>query len=103
LANVGAGERFAEPTVVGVDFPAVALREARWDPGTTTLTVRPVGIAPEGRARTTFRVINVGDPAQWSVDGPLAADVQLRASDADLEVDTPVRGERVLLRGPARS
>jgi hypothetical protein len=101
LANVGPGERFEEPTVVGVDFP-VALREARWDPGSTTLTVTPVGIAPDGRALTTFRVTNISDPAQWSVDGPLAADVQLRAIDANLEVDTPVRGEPVLLRGAAR-
>jgi hypothetical protein len=103
LANVGPGERFEEPTVVGVDFPAVALREARWDPSTTTLMVTPVGIAPDTRARTTFRVTNIGDPAQWSVDDPPAADVQLRAIDADLEVDTQVRGEPVLLRGPARS
>ena len=32
LANVGPGDRFTEPTVVDVDFPAVALREARWTP-----------------------------------------------------------------------
>jgi len=103
LANVGPGGRFEEPTVVGVDFPAVALREARWDPSTTTLTVTPVGIAPNGRARTTFRVTNIGDPAQWSIDGPLAVDVQLRAVDAELEVDTPVRAEPLRLRGPVRS
>lgn len=28
LANVGPGDRFSEPTVTGVDFPSVALREA---------------------------------------------------------------------------
>ena len=41
LANVGPGHRFDEPTVIGVDFPTVALREARWDPARSTLTVTP--------------------------------------------------------------
>ena len=65
LANVGPGNRFDEPTVVGVDFPTVALREARWDPATSTLTVTPVGIG-DATGRTTFRVTTIGDPNQWT-------------------------------------
>ena len=97
LANVGPGNRFTEPTVVGVDFPAVALREARWDRRCSTLTVTPVGIAADANERTTFRVTNIGDPARWTVAGPVATDVQLRANGTDLEVDTPVRAEPLFL------
>jgi hypothetical protein len=97
LANVGPGDRFAEPTVIGVDFPAVALREARWDASSGVLTVTPVGIGSYAR-RTTFRVTNVDDPARWSADGPVAGEVELRVVGSDLEVDAPVRDEPVLLR-----
>jgi hypothetical protein len=101
LANVGPGNRFNEPTVIGVDFPTVALREARWDTVTSTLTVTPVGIG-EARGRTTFRVITIGDANQWIANGPLAAEVNLRVVGAAIEVDAPVRGEAVQLCGPAK-
>jgi hypothetical protein len=100
LANVGPGDRFREPTVVGIDFPAVALREARWDPDVATLTVTPVGVDMDGSDRTSFRVTNVGDPTHWAAGGPVGAEVQMWAAGGDLEVEMPVRGETVLLRGP---
>ncbi len=100
MANVGPGDRFDEPTVVGVDFPTVAFREASWDPDAATLTVTPVGVEIDGRQRTTFRVTNIGDPTRWTADGPVAADVQLRTVGADIEIEMPVRSEAVLLRGP---
>jgi hypothetical protein len=99
LANVRPGDRFSQPTVVGVDFPAVALRQASWDRETATLTVTPVGIETEHQNRTRFRVTNIGDPTRWSAGGP-AGDVQLRAAGAALEVEMPVRGDAVHLRGP---
>jgi hypothetical protein len=88
--------------VIGVDFPTVALREARWDPATSTLTVTPVGVG-DATGRTTFRVTTIGDPSQWTADGPLAADVKMRVVGAAIEVDTPVRSEAILLGGPART
>ncbi len=98
LANVGPGNRFAEPTVVDVDFPAVALREARWDadPGTRTgtLTVTPMAIGEPG-GTTSFRITNVAAPERWTAAGVL------RAVGADLVVDVPVRDTPVRLRGPA--
>jgi hypothetical protein len=102
LANVGPGSRFDEPTVIGVDFPSVALREARWEPATSTLTVTPVGIG-DNTERTMFRITTIGDPKQWTAHGPLAADVKVRVVGAAIEVDTPVRQEAIVLRGPARS
>ena len=103
LANVGPGSRFDEPTVTGVDFPAVALSQARWDADSSTLTVAPVGINSGGRDRTTFRVTNIGDPARWTAEGNLAEEVGIRVVGAAIEVDMPVRGERVRLTGPART
>ena len=104
LANVGPGDRFTEPTVVDVDFPAVALREARWDadPGTRTgtLTVTPVAIGDPG-GTTSFRITNVAAPPRWTAEGVLAADVVLRAAGADLLVEVPVRDAPVRLHGPA--
>jgi len=102
LANVGPGERFREPTVVDVDFPAVALSRARWDAALSSLTVTPVGIGSGADARTTFRVTTIGDPSQWSAEGPLADEVLVRIVGEDIEVDVPVRGEPVVLRGPQR-
>jgi hypothetical protein len=100
LANVGPGRRFVEPTIVGVDFPAVVLREALWDPETSTLTVAPVGISTDSKVRTSFRVTNVADPSRWTVEGLLAADTRLRTLGTDLEVEMPVSAGAVLLRGP---
>ena len=61
----------------------------------------PVGVGAGVRARTTFRVTTIGDPNEWTAVGPLAADVKIRVVGAAIEVDTPVRNEAVLLRGPA--
>src|SRR5262245_66292285 len=102
LAHVAPGVRFEEPTVIDVDFPRVALREARWDATASTLTVTPIGIG-DATARTKFRVTTIGDPYQWRVAGTLADEVNVRVVGAAIEVDTPVRAEAVLLRGPART
>ena len=90
---------FIRPTI---DRTRVALREARWDPTTSTLTVTPIGIG-DASSRTKFRITTIGDPNQWTVAGMLAGEVQMRVVGAAIEVDTPVRGEAVLLRGPART
>ena len=69
LATVGPGSRFTEPTVVDVDFPTVALSEARWDADSETLLVTPSPMNESGSAEpTTFRVINLPDPSRWKVE-----------------------------------
>ena len=80
---------------------ACTLREARWEPSTSTLTVAPVGIGGSP-GHTTFRVTTIGNPSQWTADGTLAADARIRVVGAAIEVDMPARGEAVLLRGPTR-
>ena len=101
LANVGPGNRFREPTITGVDFPAVALSQARWDPTASSLTLTPVAIDPT-HTRTTLRVTTIGDPSRWSAHGPLTHEVVVRPVGEDIEVEMPIRGEPVVLRGPER-
>lgn len=91
--------KLVEPTVVGVDFPTVAVRQAFWDAAARTLVVAtaPVNEAVRGRP-TSFRVTNVADPAGWSVlaDGrPYAG---WRVAGADVEVATTVDHHAFVLR-----
>ena len=69
LATVGPGSRFTDPTVVDVDFPAVALTEAWWDAAQQTLFVTP---EPQNERAagtpTTFRVENLPDPSGFTVE-----------------------------------
>ena len=48
-------------------------------------------------------VTTSGDPNQWTAYGPLAADVNVRVVGAAIEVDTQVRDEAIVLRGPHRT
>ncbi len=69
LATVGPGTRFTEPTVVDVDFPNVALSEAWWAAPQQTLFVTPEPAnAQLAKLPTTFRVVNLPDPARWRVE-----------------------------------
>ena len=78
----------------------MALREARWNPETATLTITPIAIGNDPRTRSMFRVTNIADPTSWTARGPLAPNTYLRATGPDLHIDAPVRGEAVLLSGP---
>ncbi len=55
------------PQVVGVDFPAVAMRRAAWHEG--ALDLRLDALRPDAGATTSFRI--EGAPAgEWTVEGP---------------------------------
>jgi hypothetical protein len=55
--------------VVDVDFPTVALSEAWWDARTQALFVTPEPANEQASdAPTTFRVVNLPDPARWTVE-----------------------------------
>ena len=69
LATVGPGNRFTEPTVIGVDFPTVALSEAWWDTTQQTLFVTPQPLNDDRSGEpTTFHVIDLPDPTAWRVE-----------------------------------
>ena len=78
--------------VEGVDFPTVALAEARWAEGSLCLRLHPQRTEVEG-SPTQFRVVGLEDPARWRITG----DGVSRASGRDLVVDTTVRDHRLTL------
>jgi hypothetical protein len=92
LANVGPGSRFSEPTVEGVEFPAVCLDQAWWDRDRQTLAI---GMTPAnddiiGRP-TTMRVINLDEPSRWHVtDTATRAPVPSTVVDGGIEIHTTI-------------
>lgn len=95
--------KFDEPTVVGVDFPRVALSEASWADGALVLAAAPQ--RPSGRDdRTWVRVTNLGGrPVEgWTVtraDGSQAGAVVV--GDGDLVVELTCDGRPVTVSAPA--
>jgi hypothetical protein len=100
LANVGPGNRFIEPTVVGVDFPTVALSQARWHPERKELRMRTVPVNDDAIGKpTSLRVEGLPDPQRWTVVSSTAA-VETRLLGTDLEVRFAV-GAHDLVVAPA--
>ncbi len=95
-ARSGQPQQSGEPglpgLVEGVDFPAVALGEARWLEGTLRLGVRPRGADVEGET-TEFRITGLADPSRWRVEGEARLEVRGR----ELIVETAVRNQRLVL------
>lgn len=103
LATTTGGTRFEEPTIVGVDFPRVALARARWDAPRRELSVATSGANDDAMGTTTtFRIINVDDPARWEVRAaPAEAHaIEVRVVDDELEVACRV-GDPAFSLGPA--
>ena len=95
LATVGPGARFTEPTVIDVDFPTVALSEARWDAERQTLFVTPAPMNDQvAKEPTTFRVVNLSDPPSWRVELEDGTPVDATAVAGALEVHTTAAPRR---------
>ena len=90
--------KFDEPTIVGVDFPAVALSEASWDSARAELIVTAVPQNLSVRGRTTcFRVTNVDTARGWTLRVPGASSTALASERGDVLVEVPVDGTRRLI------
>jgi hypothetical protein len=92
--------KFGEPTVVGVDFPRVALRQAWWDRAAQQLAiaVAPLAGAAPG-ATTVFRVTGLDEPDRWSTVAPTGPHkATCRTVDGDLVVTVPVEPAGYLVR-----
>ena len=91
--------KFDEPTVVGVDFPRVALREAAWDGASLLIAASPQNAAVRD-SRTTMRVTGT-DPGDWVAtrpDGDVVALGRDAAGDLVLEL---VVDDRTVVVGPS--
>lgn len=82
--------------VEGVDFPSLALAEARWQEGALLLALDPQNAEVEGRP-TQFRVVGLDDPHSFRVDG----DARLVLNGADLVIETTIKNHslRILRTG----
>ena len=100
VVNAGAWARVSEAPlpgqpglVEGVDFPTLALAEARWEQDTLHLRLQPQNDEALGQP-THFRVTGLDDPGRWRVDGA----ARLATAAGDLVVETSVRDHRLTLR-----
>ena len=84
-----------EGRVEGVDFPRVALREARWHGGVLRLQLAAQHERLQGES-TTLRVTGLAEPEAWTVDGP--AGTASRVEQGALVVTTPVVEEGLSVR-----
>jgi len=103
LFNHEPGERYGQPTIVGVDFPAVTLTQAWWDEDQARLLLA-VGAANDARVGqpTSFRVANLGDPSAWTVESPDGVPIRTAHMGSELEVTTVIGNHRFVAR-PAAS
>ena len=76
--------------VEGIDFPKLALGEARWEQGVLRLRLSPRNEEAEGQP-TQFRVTGLDDPGRWRVEG----DARLTTDAGNLVVDTTIRDHRL--------
>ncbi len=88
--------KFDQPSVVGVDFPRVALSEARWDGTALHLAAHPQNAAMVGRT-TRVQVTNVGSIDGWTMtrDGTT---LQLAGKDSVLDVELVADNHPVVIR-----
>jgi hypothetical protein len=94
-------ERFAQPTVEGIDFPDLALTQAWWDPGDhrLLLATTPRNDALVGRP-TTFRLTNLPGASAWTVEADSAAATPTTTATGPdrLEVTTTIGSHRFVAR-----
>lgn len=81
-----------EGLITGLDFPAVACREARWQDGVLHCVLTPQSERLAGDP-TTFRVTGLAEPDAWRASGP--AEIRTRRDGADLVIETPVTTEEI--------
>jgi Linalool dehydratase/isomerase len=91
--------KFTEPTVEGVDFPAVRVKAAQYSAATRTLTVV---LAPGTRAaagtRTSFRITRLAPTGRYAVSANGGGWVERVATDGVLSIETTVGDQRFQVR-----
>jgi hypothetical protein len=90
-------EKFNEPTVIDVDFPRVALSEARWDGDALHLAANPQNDRVSGTT-TTMRVTNLDSIEGWVMTRPGGETISLVGEDDHLSVELVVDNRPSVLR-----
>ncbi len=90
--------KFVEPTVHGVDFPAVCLSQAVYDVERRALMIATDAGAPASRGQpTSFRVTNVrASECEVEIDGETSD--EWRIVDGDVEIRTTVAEHAIVVR-----
>lgn len=86
--------KFDEPTIVNVDFPRVALSEARWDGDTLHLAAQPQN-ASVRNTRTTITVTNLDTTEGWQLVDATGVSRPLAPSGRDIVVELTADNEVV--------
>lgn len=95
-------DKFNEPTVIGVDFPRVALSEARWDGDALHLAAHPQNAGVAGTT-TRMKIVNVGSTAGWSMIRSNGERIVVEADHDDLIVEMRVDDQPVVIRRDPRA
>jgi hypothetical protein len=97
LFNAPDLEKFDGPTVEGVDFPRVALSEARWDGEALHLAAQARNFR-DSRTPATVTVSNVSDATGWAMFTAEGGKVSLPGADGRVEVTLPADNQPVVVR-----
>ncbi len=89
--------KFDEPTVEGVDFPSVALSEARWDGKVLHLAAHAQNAAVKG-TRTLVKLTNIASPEGWVMTQSNGEKVPLTGKGDDVEVELVVDNQVVAIQ-----
>jgi len=89
--------KFGQPTVEGVDFPRVAMSEARWDGEVLHLAAAPQN-ASVTNSRTKVRVTNIGTTKDWQLESSSGERHPLKVVDGALDVELTVDNRIVRMR-----
>ena len=89
-------DKFEEPTVSGVDFPRVALSEARWDGAMLHLAAHPQN-GSVANTRTRVQVSGLPPGVGWELLRPDRSRVPIDVSAGSTELELVVDGGRYVL------
>ena len=89
--------KFDEPTLEGVDFPRVALSEARWDGRAMHVAAHPRNTSEKGR-RTSFYLTNIPSSEGWFMTSPRGETIDLPADGARVVIELVVDNEVSVIR-----
>jgi hypothetical protein len=90
-------DKFNEPTIEGVDFPRVALSEARWDGKTLHVAAHPQNTDVKDIV-TTLKLTNIDASRKWVLTKPGGEKVSLQGSGENIPFEITVDNQAFKLK-----